>query len=162
MSTKKAVKKYKSAGGIVLDDDGRVLLLERHVPRAHTPSHEIRLPKGHIEKGETPEEAALREVGEESGYWGVDIVADLGKHKVEFEFKGKRIRRKERYYLMRLADPARGETQPSQPDAEEALFEPLWAVDLKEAETLLTFESEREFVRRARRLLAKESLGVDC
>ena len=38
---------------------------------------------------------------------------------------------------------------PKSPDAEEALFQPLWASDLAEAEALLTFESEREFVRRA-------------
>ena len=150
MSTaSKKVTKYKSAGGIVLNDAGQVLLLERHVPRGDTSSYEIRLPKGHIKKKETAEEAALREVGEESGYWGLEIVADLGKGKVEFEFRGQRIRRKERYFLMRLTDPVRGEPQPSSPDAEEALFEPLWAEDLAQAEQLLTFEAEKKFVRRA-------------
>ena len=108
------VKKYKSAGGVVLDDTGRVLLLERHVPRTDTPGHEIRLPKGHIEKGETAKEAALREVGEESGYWGLEIIADLGKNKIEFWYRGKRIGRKERYFLMRLTDPARWRSQTHQ------------------------------------------------
>ncbi|HEY52588.1 MAG TPA: NUDIX domain-containing protein [Caldilineae bacterium] len=150
MSANKRVRKYKSAGGIVLNDAGQVLLLERHVTREDTPNYEIRLPKGHIKKKETAEEAALREVGEESGYWGLEIVADLGKSKVEFEFRGQRIRRKERYFLMRLTDPVHGEPQPSSPDAEEALFEPLWADDLAQAEQLLTFEAEKEFVRRAR------------
>jgi 8-oxo-dGTP pyrophosphatase MutT (NUDIX family) len=148
--SKKKVKKYKSAGGVVLNDSGQVLLLERHVPREDTPGYEIRLPKGHIKKGETAAEAALREVGEESGYWGLEIVADLGKSKVEFEFRGRRIRRKERYFLMRLTDPVRGNPRPSHPDAEEALFEPLWADDLAQAEQLLTFESEKDFARRAR------------
>ena len=145
----KKTKKYKSAGGVVLNDAGQVLLLERHVPREDTPSYEIRLPKGHIKKGETAEQGAMREVGEESGYWGLEIIADLGKGKVEFEFRGRRIRRKERYFLMRLTDPLRGAPQPSSPDAEEALFEPLWADDLAQAENLLTFELEKEFVRRA-------------
>ncbi len=144
------IRKYKTAGGIVLNDAGQVLLLERHVPREDTPSYEIRLPKGHIKKHETVEDAALREVGEESGYWGLEIVADLGKGKVEFEFRGKRVRRRERYFLMRLTDPVRGKPQPSSPDAEEALFEPLWVDDLAQAEQLLTFELEKEFVRRAR------------
>ncbi len=124
-SGKSKLKKYKSAGGIVLNDAGQVLLLERHVPREDTPGHEVRLPKGHIEKGETAEQAALREVGEESGYWGLEIVADLGKGKVEFEFRGQLVRRKERYFLMQLTDPVRGKPKPSRPDAEEALFEPL-------------------------------------
>ena len=86
-TTTKKTRKYKSAGGVVLNDAGQVLLLERHVPREDTASYEIRLPKGHIKKRETVEEAALREVGEESGYWGLEIVADLGKGKVEFEFR---------------------------------------------------------------------------
>ena len=35
------------------------------------------------------------------------------------------------------------------PTAEEALFRPRWVPNLAEAETQLTFESERRFVRRA-------------
>ena len=70
----------------------------------------------------------------------------------EFEFRGKRIRREERYFLMRLVDATHQPPQPKSPDAEEALFQPLWATDLTEAEALLTFESEREFVRRAQRV----------
>lgn len=149
MQKKNKAKQYRAAGGVVLDDEGRVLLLERHVPRADTPAHEIRLPKGHIEQGESAEQAALREVCEESGFCGVEIVADLGEGVTEFEFRGRRIRREERYFLMRLTDPTRQPPQPKSPEAEEALFQPRWAADLAEAEALLTFESERVFVRRA-------------
>ena len=58
---------------------------------------------------------------------------------------------------MRLSDPVRGEPQPSSPDAEEALFEPLWADDLTQAEELLTFEAEKKFMRRARVWLAENA-----
>ena len=143
------VNYYQAAGGVVLDDAGQVLLLERHVEREGTTRREIRLPKGHIEPGETAEQAALREVGEESGYWELEIVADLGLTLSEFEFRGQPVKRSERYFLMRLTDPARGRPQPTSPTAEEALFRPLWAANLAEAEALLTFESEQEFVRRA-------------
>ena len=81
----------------------------------------------------------------------MQIVADLGEGTVEFEFRGRHVRRSERYYLMRLTDPERGQPRPKRPDAEEALFQPLWVADLAEAEQLLTFESEREFIRRARK-----------
>lgn len=148
-----SVEIYRAAGGVVRDDAGRVLLLERRVEREFTPGYEVRLPKGHIEEGESDAAAALREVGEESGYWGLEIAADLGEHAVEFEFRGRHVRRSEHYFLMRLTDPARGQPQPKRPDAEEALFQPLWAAHLIEAEQLLTFESEREFVRRARKWL---------
>ena len=44
-----------------------VLLIERWVTRGGAPFYEARLPKGHVEAGETDAEAALREVCEEAG-----------------------------------------------------------------------------------------------
>ncbi|NOZ49597.1 MAG: NUDIX domain-containing protein [Chloroflexi bacterium] len=155
--TPRKTKKYRAAGGIVLNDRAEVLLLEREVPRDDTPSHEIRLPKGHIEAGETPEQAALREVGEESGYWDLQIVADLGEDEIRFTFRGRPIQRQEHYYLMRLGRAPRGAPRPSSPDAEEALFQPLWAPDLDTAAAWLSFESEKEFIRRAQQWLATHS-----
>ena len=53
--------RYQAAGGVVVDDD-QVLVLLR-------PSRdEIRLPKGHVERGESARQPAMREVREESGY----------------------------------------------------------------------------------------------
>ena len=54
------------------------------------------LPKGHIEKGETPEQAAVREVAEEAGVAG-EIVAPLGT----VEFTGPKGLVRTLYYLMR-------------------------------------------------------------
>jgi 8-oxo-dGTP diphosphatase len=52
------------AGAVVHDADGRVLLIRR----AHAPSEGLwSLPGGRIEAGETPPEAAAREVREETG-----------------------------------------------------------------------------------------------
>lgn len=147
------VKEYRAAGGVVLDNDGRVLLLERDVERGGRVVHEVRLPKGHVEAGESDEQAAVREVCEESGYCDLHILADLGENRVEFERSDKAVRRDERYYLMRLAaDRNRG--QNVKPGSEEALFRPLWAADLVEAERRLTFASEREFARRAAQALS--------
>jgi 8-oxo-dGTP pyrophosphatase MutT (NUDIX family) len=47
------------------------------------------LPKGHIEKGETPEQAAVREVEEEAGVRAA-IIRRAGES--EFEVKGKTVR----------------------------------------------------------------------
>lgn len=137
---------------MVLDDQGRVLLIERWVMRDGRPVFEIRLPKGHVEPGETDEQAALREVCEETGYCGITITADLGEIVNEFKWPGKdlHIVRHEHYYLMRLADAARSEPHFDSPEADEARFTPRWAATLADAEALITFESEREFVRRAR------------
>lgn len=143
---------YRAAGGVVLDDAGRVLLIERWVLRNGQLAFEIRLPKGHVEPGETDEQAALREVCEETGYCGLAVAADLGEIVNEFNWPdiGRRVLRHEHYYLMRLTDPTRGEPHFTSPDADEARFTPRWAATLPDAEALITFESEREFVRRAR------------
>lgn len=144
--------KYRAAGGVVLDDAGRVLLIERWVTRDGRVTFEIRLPKGHVEAGETDEQAALREVCEETGYCGITITADLGEIVNEFKWPGRDLHvvRYEHFYLMCLTDAQRGEPRFNSPEAEEARFTPRWAASLTDAEALVTFESEREFIRRAR------------
>jgi len=150
------IKEYKVAGGVVLDDAGRVLLLERTVEREGKPFHEVRLPKGKLDPGETDEQAALREVGEESGYWELEIIADLGAAHTEFDKPQWRVVRNDHYFLMRLtSDHAAG--QQMDPGSEEALFEPIWVDDLAAAEKRLTFDSEKQFARRAADWLAKQS-----
>lgn len=131
------VVQYTAAGGVVVGG-GRVLVLRR-------PGRgEVRLPKGHVEPGESVEAAALREAREESGYAGLVLGADLGVQIVEFEHAGRRVRRTERYFLMTLADEP-----PDLPPGGEEQFEPRW-LTWDEALVALTFEAEREWVRRAR------------
>lgn len=129
---------YLAAGGVVVHK-GRVLLLDR-------PSRdEVRLPKGHVEEGESAAEAALREVREEAGYSHLEIVVGLGTQRVHFTdpYRKREVTRDERYFLLRLRDEQQAER-----DEQDQQFIPLW-VPLDAAATRLTFESEREFVRRA-------------
>lgn len=141
---------YETGGGIVFDHRDRILLIERHVPREEGERHEIRLPKGHIDPGETPEQAALREVREETGYGALEVLAPLGHHDVEFDYAGAHVQRREHYFLMRLLDDTPG--QPNFSHGEEALFRVRWVAGLDEAIHLLTYESEKEFARRAREI----------
>lgn len=131
--------RYIAAGGVVVRN-GRVLVLH------HPSKDEIRLPKGHIEPEETVQEAALREVSEESGCTHLTIEADLGSQRVEFSHKGRHVIRTERFFLMTPVGQGRqlgrkGESQ----------FDPVW-LTWDEALEMLTFAPEGEWVRRARPL----------
>ena len=127
---------YTAAGGVVVHN-GHVLVLRR-------PSRgEVRLPKGHVEPGEEVEEAALRETQEESGYLELVICADLGTQVVEFERWGRHVVRTEHYFLMELAEGLEST------DGGEEQFEPDW-LPWDEALEEMTFEPEREWIRRAR------------
>jgi 8-oxo-dGTP pyrophosphatase MutT (NUDIX family) len=129
-------KHYSAAGGVVVCQD-HILVLQR-------PSRdEVRLPKGSIEPGESARATALREVYEESGYADPKIQADLGTQIVTFEHNQRRVLRVERYFLMELSDSHR----PGPHDGEEQ-FEPIWLPWDRTLATL-TFEAEREWVRRA-------------
>ncbi len=140
-------KKYhKTAGGVVLNSAGHMLVLVRDVERDGVVKHEVRLPKGHVDPGETDEQAARREVHEESGYGGTEIVADLGRAHSEFEFRGHGHVRDEHYFLMRLTNEDRDAPQPTH--ADEALFQPRWLAP-HDAAASLTYASEQDFARRA-------------
>jgi 8-oxo-dGTP pyrophosphatase MutT (NUDIX family) len=129
---------YCSAGGVVIED-GRVLLVRKRVVP------EVRLPKGHVEPGESREQAALRETAEETGYAALRPLADLGFYTVQFARAGRRVVRVESFFLLALT----GLERRARSEEDEAKFDPFWA-PLDEAEALLTFESEQEFLRRAR------------
>ena len=65
---KEIVEHSDSVGIIPLDKNDNIILVEQF--RIATRNILIEIPAGKIEKGETPEEAALREMDEEIGYAG--------------------------------------------------------------------------------------------
>jgi 8-oxo-dGTP pyrophosphatase MutT (NUDIX family) len=164
--------RYDAAGGVVIttqvdqadpvasdgqSDPGDRVRLDRPLRSPHRvlvlrrPSRgEVRLPKGHVEKGESPQEAALREVAEESGYTDLEILSDLGHQTVEFDYKGVHVVRDERYFLMHLRSHRQIERHAGEHVRGESQFIPDW-LDWDQALSELTFEAEREWVRRARR-----------
>ena len=105
---------------------------------------EIRLPKGHIEPGETPEVTALREVAEESGYNDLKIVTSLGSQVVEFDHQGRHVIRTEYYFLMDLVS----DQQAARDEHDTAQFHVRWT-PLAQAAEQLTFAPEQAIARQA-------------
>lgn len=136
------IREYASAGGVVIEDDStRVLVLLRPERLRPDGCPEVRLPKGHIEAGESRQQAALREVSEEAGLRNLEILSDLGHQTVEFDWQGHHYIRNESYFLMSAASNA----QYGRPEKQ---FQRQW-LTWEEALARLTFEAEREWVRRA-------------
>jgi ADP-ribose pyrophosphatase YjhB (NUDIX family) len=134
-----------SAGGLVVD-------LDREVPSGALIGRTDRqgrlqwsLPKGHIEAGETAEQAAVREVEEETGIAGV-IVAELGTIDFWFVADGRRIHKTVRHYLMRRTG---GELSDADIEVDEVAWVPLTAIREQ-----LAYPDERGLVDTAGRLLA--------
>jgi 8-oxo-dGTP pyrophosphatase MutT (NUDIX family) len=103
------------------------------------------LPKGHVERGETHEQAAVREVAEETGISG-RITARLGSVDYTFVAQGRRIHKRVHHYLMIAVG---GELS----DADIEVTEVAW-VPLADLTGRLAYAGERRLVRRAVELLA--------
>jgi ADP-ribose pyrophosphatase YjhB (NUDIX family) len=134
-----------SAGGLVVDLDGDV---PRGALIGRTDRHGRllwSLPKGHIEVGETAEQAAVREIEEETGIAG-EIVAELGTIDFWFVADGRRIHKTVRHFLLRATG---GELS----DADVEVDEVAW-VPLRDMREQLAYPDERGLVDTAGRLLA--------
>ena len=89
-----------SAGGLVIDSTGTQGLLIGRIDHKDASGQRLlwSLPKGHIEEGETPEEAAIREVAEETGITSA-IAKPLGVIDFWFMAGGKRIHKTVHHFL---------------------------------------------------------------
>jgi 8-oxo-dGTP pyrophosphatase MutT (NUDIX family) len=137
-----------SAGGVVVRPIGGVL----HVLLIRDPYRKWGLPKGHLEDGEGPMDAALREVQEETGLDSLIPGPDLGQIDWVFRTRGGRVHKYCRFYLMGSLD---GEVTPQR---EEGIFEVQW-MPLDEALRRVAYDNARAMIHRARRHLPWAALG---
>jgi 8-oxo-dGTP pyrophosphatase MutT (NUDIX family) len=106
------------------------------------------LPKGHLEAGETTEQAAVREVAEETGICG-RITARLGSVDYSFAAEGRRIYKRVHHYLMEAVS---GELS----DADVEVSAVAW-VPLADLPNRLAYAGERRLVARATEILAESA-----
>src|SRR3954463_8371887 len=131
-----------SAGGLVLDADHRTAALIGRLDRRGRLLWS--LPKGHIEAGETAEQAAVREVAEETGIIG-RVVAPLGTIDFWFVAEDRRVHKTVHHFLLQALG---GELS----DSDVEVTEVAW-VPLDELESRLAYADERRLIRRATELL---------
>ncbi len=132
-----------SAGGVVVKESGE----ELRIALMRSGHETWVLPKGGVEKGESPEEAARREVGEEIGICEAVLVADLGRTEHGFEREETRYRKQVEWFLYR-ANPDAELT----PNPDENALDCGWFT-AKQALSLLTHRDQRRILRRAIALL---------
>jgi 8-oxo-dGTP pyrophosphatase MutT (NUDIX family) len=134
-----------SAGGVVVSD-GQVITIVP-VKRAADGRRVLGLPKGHLDGDETPEEAARREVAEETGV-DAEIVEPLGDVHYRYDRRGRPINKIVRFYLFHYRS---GDLADHDHEIEEASWMPL-----QQAIEELSYEGERDMVRRAMSRLASD------
>ena len=135
-----------SAGGLVVDvASGRAALIGRLDRRGRLLWS---LPKGHIEAGETAEQAAVREVEEETGIIA-SVRAPLGSIDYWFVAEDRRIHKTVHHYLLSALG---GELS----DADVEVTEVAW-VPLAELDSRLAYADERRLVRRAAEILEESA-----
>ena len=129
-----------AAGGIVLSED-KILLVKNKKGDSSTNSEPWwGYPKGHLEEGEKPSEAAVREVFEETGF-EVKIVNNKPVAESRYKIERSRVilQKTVWFYEMEVVEPFKNE-----PDDE---IDEIALVDFESALNLLTHEEDRKILK---------------
>jgi 8-oxo-dGTP pyrophosphatase MutT (NUDIX family) len=103
-------------------------------------------PKGHVEQGELPDGAALREVSEETGLSDLAMRGLIETIDWHFRFRGKLIHKICHFYLMETAEST------TSPQRTEGITACRW-LPFGAAEEMISYANARDVLRKARALL---------
>ena len=144
-----AARDETSAGGVVFRLDGRepLFLLIRDSYQNWG------FPKGHIESGERPEQAAVREVCEETGLGTLTVRGAIDTINWFFRFRGQLIHKFCHFYLIETTE---SETSPQRAEGITACR---WT-SFGEAESLISYANAREILRRAQEMVVASSASA--
>jgi 8-oxo-dGTP pyrophosphatase MutT (NUDIX family) len=129
-----------SYGGVVVRGDELLVIMP-------TGKRVTGLPKGGPNRGETPEQTAVREVREETGI-NATVREPLGDVRYWYRRGGRRVHKTVHFYLCEFLT---GSTADHDHEVDEARW-----ISLQEARTALSYAGERALIERALSKLAAE------
>ena len=147
---KRPVDLEVSAGGIVFRREPGGIA---HFLLIKDSYHNWGFPKGHLEDGETPAQAALRETQEETGLEHLILHGPIRLIDWHFRFRGRLIHKYCHFYLIEC--PA-GDTCPQE---EEGITECVW-LPLPLAIESISYDNAREVLRLAAEALSRADPGI--
>ena len=107
-------------------------------------------PKGHLEPGEEPEAAAIREVAEETGLNDLAIRALVDTIEWDFRFRGSLIHKVCHFFLMETAQAR------TSPQRTEGITACRWST-FGDAERMVSYKNAREVLRRAQSIIVESA-----
>jgi 8-oxo-dGTP pyrophosphatase MutT (NUDIX family) len=134
-----------SAGGVVYRREEDAIDLALAARRTRRGQLAWGLAKGAIEEGESDEQAAVREVLEETGL-EAEVQADLGDIRYFYVWEGVRVRKRVHFFLMRATG---GDVGNHDTEMEDVRWFPLRTAIKRAA-----YKGEREVIERAAKRLA--------
>jgi 8-oxo-dGTP pyrophosphatase MutT (NUDIX family) len=151
LKMKKSVKREYSAGGTVFKKKGGQvvwLIIQPNAKDQPWRQGRWQLPKGWIDKGETSQQAAIREVKEEGGV-EAEIIEKIDRINIFFYNEDKqKVVKNIVFFLMKYQG---GSERDHDPETEKAVWLPF-----NQALERLTFKSERKILEKARKILEKK------
>jgi 8-oxo-dGTP pyrophosphatase MutT (NUDIX family) len=140
MSSKRRAREISAGGVVVRGEPGReqtVVIVPTR--RAGDGSLVLALPKGHIDPGESPLQAAVREVREETGIAvAAEPLSELGESRYYYRRDGRTVGKRVTFFLLAYVD---GDTA----DHDEEVLEARW-IDLRAARAELSYGGERKMI----------------
>ena len=129
-----------AAGGIVIDSNKVLLVRNRKSEYVDNPKSFWGFPKGHMEEGETPKDAAKREVSEETGFI-VELSDEkpLAESRYEILVNKEKVKKTVWFFKMNVV-----KAFDSEPDDE---IEEVALVDYETAINLLTHPEDKKILK---------------